>query len=110
MGYEIIASLAIGLVIGVASVWVAISTSTNKLNTCMQLQTQILNNQAETLKQIHDDARGTYKTVEKTHARVGRIENVQTCQGEEHDQHARELSETRKSVQDMPAKIKALLT
>jgi len=109
MNFEIIAGLSIGMVIGIASVWVAITTSTGKLNTCMELQTQILNSMNARTILIDDNAKGTHAIVKETHLRVGRMENVQSCHGREHEGHSTELRETRLLCQEMPEKFRNII-
>ena len=109
MNFEIIAGLSIGMVIGVASVWVAITTSTGKLNTCMELQTQILNSMNARTILIDDNTKGTHSVVKDTHIRVGRMESIQACHGREHDSHSAELHETRRLCQDMPEKFRNII-
>lgn len=90
--------LIVGLLISVVTIWIAVTVSNNKINTTQQLLAQTLNNQAPVLKQIYDDARGTHSTVRNTHERVGRIENVQACQGHEHESILKGIDEVKQNI------------
>jgi len=90
---NIISSITIGLVFGIGGVWVWFAHRADKLETTMQLQTQILNNQQPILRQIYDDSRATHAVTGRTHERIGNIENILACQSEEHASHERGLGE-----------------
>jgi uncharacterized membrane protein YraQ (UPF0718 family) len=81
----------------------------HKLDTCMELQTQILNRHSIQIDEIEDKTKGAHSIVKNTHERVGRMESIQMCHGEEHSQHSKELTEVRQTCNDLPEKIRNLL-
>jgi len=76
-------AVIITLILGIVTIWIAQAISSNRINSTQQLAIQILNNQAPLLRQIYDDSRGTNNTVNNTHQRVGEMQTIQACQGQE---------------------------
>lgn len=81
----------------------------HKLDTCMQLQTQTINLLAKKADDIDDNTKGTHSIVKNTHERVGRMENIQACHGQDHDFHATNLQMLQQTCSDIPEKVKNLL-
>ena len=81
----------------------------HKLDTCMELQTQTINLLAKKADDIDDNTKGTYSVVKSTHERVGRMESIQACHGQEHDSHSTSLDNLQRTCQELPLNIKTML-